>query len=144
VCDYDDPAAREALGDALARGAMALLVVLQGRELVAAVSQPGALLVTVVATLYDNVEQPLWSGTAGEIDYAGREARRTSGRGGLESGSFSPRASTPQTTGSSARRMPCSRTVAIAVHQPMPNSRVGSDRPPPPDAFSGGRAWRLP
>jgi DDE family transposase/transposase-like protein DUF772 len=48
VCDYDDPAAREALVDALAREAMALLAVLEGRELVAAVSQAGALLATVV------------------------------------------------------------------------------------------------
>jgi hypothetical protein len=48
VCDYDDPAAREALVDALARDAMALLVVLEGRELAAAVSQAGALLATVV------------------------------------------------------------------------------------------------
>jgi hypothetical protein len=48
VCDYDDPAAREALVDALARDAMALLAVLEGRELVAAVSQAGALLATVV------------------------------------------------------------------------------------------------
>jgi hypothetical protein len=48
VCDYDDPAAREALVEALARDAMALLVVLEGRELVAVVSQAGALLATVV------------------------------------------------------------------------------------------------
>jgi len=48
VCDYDDKAAREALVDALARDAMALLVVLEGRELVAVVSQAGALLATVV------------------------------------------------------------------------------------------------
>ncbi len=48
VCDYDDKEAREALVDALARDAMALLVVLEGRELVAVVSQAGALLATVV------------------------------------------------------------------------------------------------
>ena len=48
VCDYDDKQAREALVDALARDAMALLVVLEGRELVAVVSQAGALLATVV------------------------------------------------------------------------------------------------
>ena len=48
VCDYDDHAAREALVDALARDAMALLVVLEGRELAAVVSQAGALLATVV------------------------------------------------------------------------------------------------
>ncbi|HEY6425030.1 MAG TPA: transposase, partial [Pseudonocardiaceae bacterium] len=48
VCDYDDKAAREALVDALARDAMALLAVLEGRELAAEVSQAGALLATVV------------------------------------------------------------------------------------------------
>ncbi|MCA1681757.1 MAG: transposase [Actinobacteria bacterium] len=48
VCDYDDRGAREALVDALARDAMALLGVLQGRELAAAVSQAGALLATVL------------------------------------------------------------------------------------------------
>ncbi|MGH3808122.1 MAG: IS1182 family transposase, partial [Pseudonocardiaceae bacterium] len=48
ACDYDDKAAREALVDALARDAMALLAVLEGRELAAAVSQAGALLATVV------------------------------------------------------------------------------------------------
>jgi hypothetical protein len=48
VCDYDDRAAREALVDALARDAMALLAVLEGRTLAAAVSRAGALLATVV------------------------------------------------------------------------------------------------
>jgi hypothetical protein len=48
VCDYDDKTAREALVDALARDAMALLAVLEGRELAAAVTQAGALLATVV------------------------------------------------------------------------------------------------
>ena len=48
VCDYDDPAAREALVDALARDAMALLAVLDGRELAAEVDQAAQLLATVV------------------------------------------------------------------------------------------------
>jgi transposase-like protein DUF772 len=48
VCDYDDPAAREALVDALARDARALLVVLESRQLAAVVSQAAALLATVV------------------------------------------------------------------------------------------------
>lgn len=48
VCDYDDKAAREALVDALARDAMALLTVLEGRTLAAAVAQAGALVATVV------------------------------------------------------------------------------------------------
>ena len=48
VCDYDDPAAREALVDALARDAMALLAALDGRELAAEVDQAAQLLATVV------------------------------------------------------------------------------------------------
>ena len=48
VCDYHDPAAREALVDALAKDAMALLAVLDGRELDASVTQAAQLLATVV------------------------------------------------------------------------------------------------
>jgi hypothetical protein len=39
ACDYDDPAAREALVDALAGDARALLGVLEGRELDTALAQ---------------------------------------------------------------------------------------------------------
>ena len=48
VCDYDDPAAREALVGALAGDALALLACLDGREVDAAVSQAAELLATVV------------------------------------------------------------------------------------------------
>jgi hypothetical protein len=48
VCDYDDAAAREALVDALAQDARALLCALDGRELPAGVGQAAALLATVV------------------------------------------------------------------------------------------------
>jgi hypothetical protein len=48
VCDYDDPAARQALVDALAGDAMALLDALDGRELDAGVSRAAQLLATVV------------------------------------------------------------------------------------------------
>jgi hypothetical protein len=48
VCDYDDPAAREALIDALAKDARALLVALDGRELSDAVGRAAALLAAVV------------------------------------------------------------------------------------------------
>src|SRR5215472_4779604 len=47
ACDYDDPAAREELVDALARDAGALLAVLDGRELGAELGQAADLLVTV-------------------------------------------------------------------------------------------------
>ena len=48
VCDYDDAAARRVLVDALAKDAMALLGVLDGRELDGPLTQAGALLATVV------------------------------------------------------------------------------------------------
>ena len=52
VCDYDDAVARKVLVDALAKDAMALLVVLHGRTLPDLVMQAGKLLATLVgATL---------------------------------------------------------------------------------------------
>jgi hypothetical protein len=47
VCDYEDAVAREALVDALAQDARALLGALEGRELGAALAQAAALLATV-------------------------------------------------------------------------------------------------
>jgi len=47
VCDYDDPGARVAMVDALATDAMALLRVLNGRELCDALTEAAALLATV-------------------------------------------------------------------------------------------------
>lgn len=48
VCDYDDAVAREALVDALAKDAQALLVALDGRQLPVALAQAAALLAAVV------------------------------------------------------------------------------------------------
>jgi Transposase DDE domain/Transposase domain (DUF772) len=48
VCDYEDSQAREALIDALAKDAHAILGALDGRELAAGVTQAAALLATVV------------------------------------------------------------------------------------------------
>jgi hypothetical protein len=56
VCDYDDPVAREELVDALARDGMALLDVLNGRELSEAVGQAAALLATVLGQDLDQDE----------------------------------------------------------------------------------------
>lgn len=47
VCDYEDPAAREALVDSLARDARALLMSLDGRELEPVVGEAAALLASV-------------------------------------------------------------------------------------------------
>src|SRR6476646_9384410 len=56
VCDYDDPDARVAMVDALARDGMALLVVLDGWEVDAAVAPAGALLATVLGQDLDRDE----------------------------------------------------------------------------------------
>lgn len=48
VCDYDDRAAREALVDALAQDAQALLLALDGRQLSVGLTQAAALLAAVV------------------------------------------------------------------------------------------------
>src|ERR1700739_2339154 len=53
VCDYEDPTARQALVDALARDGMALLAVLDGRELGPDINQAGKLLATVVGQALD-------------------------------------------------------------------------------------------
>src|SRR5207247_769099 len=68
VCDYDDAAAREALVDALARDARALLVALDGRRLSAALAQAAALLAAVVG-------QDLQQGADGVFRIARRVAR---------------------------------------------------------------------
>jgi hypothetical protein len=87
VCDYDDPSARAALVDALARDARALLAVLHGRQLDPALSQAAALVATVVG-------QDLEQGTDGvfrialakdrvisTVDPDARHGRKTSARG---------------------------------------------------------------
>lgn len=48
LCDYDDPAAREALVDALAKDAQALLVALDGRQLRDGLAEAAALLAAIV------------------------------------------------------------------------------------------------
>ena len=56
VCDYDDAEARAELIDALARDGMALLAVLDGRELSEALSQAATLLATVLGQDLDQDE----------------------------------------------------------------------------------------
>ena len=68
VCDYDDPAEREALIDALAKDARALLGALDGRELCAPVAQAAALLAAVVG-------QDLEQGDGGVFRIARRVAK---------------------------------------------------------------------
>lgn len=56
VCDYEDAAAREALVDALARDAMALVAALDGRKLEPEVDRAARLLATIVGQDLDEVD----------------------------------------------------------------------------------------
>jgi len=56
MCDYEDRAAREALVDALARDAMALVAALDGRELEPEVDKAARLVATVVGQDLDEVD----------------------------------------------------------------------------------------
>ena len=67
ACDYDDPAAREELVDALATDARALLAALDGQELGPEVAQAAALLASVTG-------QDLEQDAAGVFKIAGRVA----------------------------------------------------------------------
>jgi hypothetical protein len=89
VCDYDDKAAREALVDALARDAHALLVVLHGRALDDAVSQAGALLATVIGQDLDEDTDGVFTiarrvakdRVISTVDPDARHGRKTAARG---------------------------------------------------------------
>ncbi len=89
VCDYDDPAAREALVDALARDAQALLAALDGRELATAVRQAAALLATVVGQDLDEDEDGVFriarrvakDRVISTVDPQARHGHKTAARG---------------------------------------------------------------
>jgi hypothetical protein len=89
VCDYDDAAAREALVDALATDAMALLGVLDGRELTDGVAQAAALLATVVGQDLDHGDDGVFriarkvakDRVISTVDPEARHGHKTSARG---------------------------------------------------------------
>ena len=89
VCDYDDPAAREALVDALAEDARALLASLDGRELPAVTSQAAALLAAVAGQDLDQGEGGVFriarrvasDRVISTVDPQARHGRKTSARG---------------------------------------------------------------
>jgi hypothetical protein len=89
VCDYEDPQAREALIDALAKDARAVLGALDGRELPAGVAQAAALLAAVVGQDLDEGEDGVF-GIArrvakdriiSTVDPDARHGHKTSSRG---------------------------------------------------------------
>src|SRR3954452_16404287 len=89
VCDYDDRAAREALVDALAKDAHALLAWLDGCELAAAVAQAAALLAAVVGQDRDEGEDGVFriarrvakDRVISTVDPHARHGHKTSARG---------------------------------------------------------------
>jgi hypothetical protein len=89
VCDWDDRVAREALVDALARDARALLGALDGRELGPEVSQAAVLLATVVGQdleqdaggLFRIARRVANDRVVSTVDPDARHGRKTSARG---------------------------------------------------------------
>jgi Transposase DDE domain/Transposase domain (DUF772) len=89
VCDYDDPQAREALVDALAQDARALLLALDGRELSEAVSDAAALLASVTGQDLEESEDGIFriarrvakDRIISTVDPDARHGHKTSARG---------------------------------------------------------------
>lgn len=89
VCDFDDPVAREALVDALADDASALLGVLDGRDLSPAVGQAAELLATVVGQDLDQDSDGVFriarrvakDRVISTVDPQARHGHKTSARG---------------------------------------------------------------
>jgi hypothetical protein len=89
VCDYDDPAARQELIDALAKDARALLVALDGRELSPELSKAAALLASVVGQDLDEGEDGVFriarrvakDRIISTVDPDARHGHKTSARG---------------------------------------------------------------
>jgi hypothetical protein len=89
VCDYDDRTAREALVDALARDAMALIDALDGRELEPALDEAAELLATVVGQDLDRDEAGVFriarrvakDRVISTVDPDARHGHKTSARG---------------------------------------------------------------
>jgi Transposase DDE domain/Transposase domain (DUF772) len=89
VCDYDDPEAREALVDALAKDARALVLALDGRELSEAVSDAAALLASVTGQDLEEAEDGVFriarrvakDRIISTVDPDARHGHKTSARG---------------------------------------------------------------
>jgi hypothetical protein len=89
VCDYNDPAARAELVDALAKDALALLAALDGRELGVGLTQAAALLATVVGQDLDPDGEGIFriarrvtpDRVISTVDPETRHGRKTSARG---------------------------------------------------------------
>jgi hypothetical protein len=89
VCDYEDRQAREAMIDALAKDARALLGALDGRELSTGVAQAAALLATVVGQDLDGGEDGVFriarrvakDRVISTVDPDARHGHKTSARG---------------------------------------------------------------
>ena len=89
VCDYDDPQAREALIDALAEDALAILVALEGLTLSAELGQSVTLMARVVGQDLDEGEDGVFriarrvakNRIISTVDPDARHGHKTSARG---------------------------------------------------------------
>jgi len=89
VCDYDDPAARVEVVDALAKDAMAVLAVLDGRELSEVVTAAGELLATVLGQDLEQGEDAVFGiarrvakdRVISTVDRQARHGHKTAARG---------------------------------------------------------------
>lgn len=89
ACDYDDPDARVALVDALAKDGMAVLAVLEGREVSEALAQAAVLLATVLgqdldvdeAGVFRIVRRVAKDRVISTVDTEARHGHKTAARG---------------------------------------------------------------
>jgi Transposase DDE domain/Transposase domain (DUF772) len=89
VCDYDDPQAREALIDALAKDALAIIICLEGRELSAELGQAVTLLARVIGQDLDEDKDGIFriarrvakGRIISTVDPDARHGHKTSARG---------------------------------------------------------------
>jgi len=156
VCDYEDRAAREALIDALAKDAGALLLALDGKVLGAALSEAAALLATLVGQDLDEgadgvfrIARRVAAGRViSTVDPEARHGRKTSANGFdgykghvavdpdselIVSTGSAPRApATPPRRGSCSPRSPGWPSSSPSPPSPRPGRPPPSSPPSPP------------
>jgi len=120
VCDYDDPAAREQMVDALAGDGMAVLTVLDGQALPEAVTAAGQLLATVLGQDLEQDEDGVFriarrvakDRVISTVDPQARHGHKTAARG--STGTRGMRASTR-----TARSSPRPRSAPATLGTPV-------------------------
>jgi len=157
VCDYEDRDAREALIDALAKDAHALLGALDGRELSTGVAQAAALLAAVVGQDLDEGEDGVFriarrvakDRVISTVDPDARHGHKTSARGfdGYKGHvAVDPDSELITATTVTAGNVGDGQAVAALIADELPRSddeRFGEDEPPADQRSSGASAEAL-